>query len=567
MYIAKKFGRVSNVIERMRVYSMKKRFSLITVSLLMLICLFIGAGLGKLISADNIYTQIKKFGDILSFIDKNYVDPVDTGKLTQAAIEGMLNSLDPHSVYIPPKQYERVVEEFKGKFEGVGIAFRVINDTITVVEPIAGGPSARLGILSNDRIVKINDSSAIKFTDEQVMKSLRGPKGTKVKVTIRRPGVQELLDFEIIRDIISIYSIDAALMINNEVGYIRVNQFKETTNKEVEAALDKLTQQGMKKLILDLRDNGGGYLDEAVKMADQFLSGGTKDNLRTIVYTKARRPEFEESYYAVTGDRYEKLPIIVLVNNASASASEIVAGALQDWDRGLIVGEVTFGKGLVQRQIPLGDGSAFRLTVARYYTPSGRLIQRPYEGKNKIEYQLEAFQRDEEEGDNISHQKEEKSDTTLPKYKTFGGRTVIGGGGITPDYVVKSGNVTGLVQTIFRRNIFYDFAKEYVEGPGAFLRTKFGKDVSAFKNEFIISEDIMAQFIKTVESKGITVDQKEYEKDKEYIRARLKAHIAQWLFGLEGYIYVILDIDQQFQKALTLFTEAETMLKKFNSKK
>lgn len=546
---------------------MKKRFSLITVSFLMLACLIAGVGIGKLISADNIYAQIKKFGDILSFIDKNYVDEVDTGKLTQAAIEGMLNSLDPHSIYIPPKQYERVVEDFKGKFEGVGIAFRVINDTITVIEPIAGGPSARMGILSNDRIVKINDSSAIKFTDEQVMKHLRGPKGTKVKVTIRRPGVQELLDFEIIRDVISIYSIDASLMLEGNVGYVRVNQFKETTHEEFEAALSKLSIQGMKKLILDLRDNGGGYLEEAYRMADQFLSGGTLEKPRTIVYTKARRPEFEESYYAQTGDAYETLPLIILVNNASASASEIVAGAIQDWDRGLIVGEITFGKGLVQRQIPLNDGSAFRLTIARYYTPSGRLIQRPYEGKNKMEYQLEAFQREEEEGENISHTVDQKADSTIPKYKTFGGRVVVGGGGITPDYIVKSGSVTGVVQTIFRRNVFYDFAKEYVEGAGAFLRTKYGKNMEAFKREYKVGDELMAQFRKAVEAKGITIDEKEYEKDIDFIKARLKAQIAQWLFGLEGYIYVILDVDNQVQKALTLFPEAEKMAKTLAGKK
>ncbi|MCX7984747.1 MAG: S41 family peptidase [Bacteroidetes bacterium] len=546
---------------------MKKRFSLFTVLVVTLLSITIGVGIGTLISADNIYNQIRKFGDILSFIDKNYVDTVDTGKLTQAAIEGMLNSLDPHSIYIPPRQYERVQEEFRGKFEGVGIAFRIINDTITVIEPIAGGPSARMGILSNDRIVKINDSSAIKFTDEQVMKSLRGPKGTKVKVTIKRPGVQELLDFEIIRDVISIYSIDAALMLENGIGYIRVNQFKETTYEEVDAALNKLTRMGMKKLILDLRDNGGGYLEQAYRIADLFLSGGTSSKPRTIVYTKARRPEFEESYFAQSGDQYEYLPLIILVNNASASASEIVAGAIQDWDRGLIVGEVTFGKGLVQRQIPLSDGSAFRLTVARYYTPSGRLIQRPYEGKNKMEYQLEAFQREEEEGENISHTRDEKADTTVPKYKTFGGRTVLGGGGITPDYIVKSGNVTGLVQTIYRRNIFYDFAKAFVEGPGASLRTKYGKDVEAFKREFTVNDEMLREFRKAIEEKKITIDDKEYEKDLGFIKARLKAQIAQWLFGTEGYIYVIIDVDPQVQKALTLFPEAEKMILTPNTKK
>jgi len=545
---------------------MKKRFSLITVSILMLLCLMAGAGIGKLFSADSIYNQIKKFGDILSFIDKNYVDEVDTGKLTEAAVVGMLDSLDPHSVYIPPKQYEKVVEEFKGKFEGVGIAFRVINDTITVIEPIAGGPSARMGILSNDRIVKINDSSAIKFTDDMVMKSLRGPKGTKVKVTIRRPGVDQLLDFEIIRDIISIYSVDAALMLDDNVGYIRVNQFKETTHEEFANAMHKLSAQGMKKLVLDLRDNGGGYLEEAYLMADQFLSGGTANKPRTIVYTKGRRPEFEESYYAQSGDPYESLPLVLLVNNASASASEIVAGAIQDWDRGLIVGEITFGKGLVQRQIPLSDGSAFRLTVARYYTPSGRLIQRPYEGKDKMQYQLEAFQRDEEEGENISHTHDEKADSTLPKFKTFGGRTVVGGGGITPDYIVKSGNVTGLVQTIFRRNIFYDFSKSYVEGPGASLRQKYGKDVEAFKKQFTVSDEMLNDFRKMVEAKEIKIDEKEYEKDKVIIKSWIKAHIAQWLFGFEGYISVILDVDTQMQKALTLFPEAEKMVKLSNGK-
>ena len=364
---------------------MKKRFSLITAAALVVVSVFAGMGIDKLISADNIYEQIKKFGDVLSAADKSYVDDVDTGKLTDAAIVGMLNTLDPHSVYIPPKQLERVMEEFKGKFEGVGISFRVLNDTITVVEPVAGGPSARMGVLSNDRIVKINDTSSIKWTDQQVMHTLRGPKGTRVKISIVRPSVKEILEFVIIRDEIALTSVDAALMITKDIGYIRVNQFKETTHTEMEKALQTLKKEGMNKLILDLRDNGGGYLEEAVRMADQFLVGGPASNPHKIVYTKSRRPDFEESYSAKSGDAYEKIPLIVLINNASASASEIVAGALQDWDRGLIVGETSFGKGLVQRQFPLRDGSAFRLTVARYYTPSGRLIQRSYQGKDKDE--------------------------------------------------------------------------------------------------------------------------------------------------------------------------------------
>ncbi len=382
---------------------MNKRFSLAAVAALIVVSLIAGMGINRLISADNIYEQIKKFGDVLSATEKAYVEDVDIGKLTDAAIVGMLNTLDPHSIYIPPKQFEKVAEDYKGKFEGVGISFRILNDTITVIEPVAGGPSARMGVLSNDRIIKINDTSSVKWTDRQVMRSLRGTKGTKVKISIVRPSVKEILDFVIIRDEIALTSIDAAFMMAGEIGYVRVNKFNETTNTEMENALQKLRSEGMHKLILDLRWNPGGYLEEAVRMADQFLDGGPTDKPHRIVYTKARKPEFEDSYFAKTGNPYEKLPLIVLINNGSASASEIVAGAIQDWDRGLIVGETSFGKGLVQKQWPLRDGSAFRLTIARYYTPSGRLIQRSYQGKDKDEYAMEAFQREEQEGDNVEH--------------------------------------------------------------------------------------------------------------------------------------------------------------------
>jgi carboxyl-terminal processing protease len=540
---------------------MEKKFSLATVLIVIIISIFAGMGINKLISADNIYEQIQKFGDVLSATQKSYFDDVDTGKLTEAAIVGMLNTLDPHSIYIPPKQYERVMEDFKGKFEGVGISFRILNDSITVIEPIAGGPSARMGVLSNDRIVKINDTSSIKWTDQQVMRSLRGPKGTRVKISIVRPSIKEILDFVIIRDEIAITSIDAALMLTKEIGYISVNQFKENTHEEMEKALQKLQIAGMKKLILDLRGNGGGYLEEAVRMADQFLDGGPSEKPHRIVYTKARKPEFEESYSARTGDSYERLPLIVLVNNASASASEIVAGAIQDWDRGLIVGETTFGKGLVQRQWPLRDGSAFRLTVARYYTPSGRLIQRAYEGKDKNEYQMEAFQREEQEGDNLEHTRDAKSDTVIPTFKTNGGRTVLGGGGITPDYLVKSERVTGLVQTILRRSLFYDFCKNYMEGPGLFLRARYSKNYEDYKIKYHISDELMTEFRKFIEVKEIKIDEKEYEKDLDFLKARIKAQIAQMIFGLEGSIGIMTRVDNQIQKALTLFPEAERIAK------
>ena len=379
----------------------RKRSSWVLVGMVV-IGMIVGFQGRNLISADNIYDQLGKFRDVLSLVDKFYVVPVDTKKLTEAAIDGMLDQLDPHSAYFPPRIFEQTSEEMQGNYQGVGLSIRALNDTIIVVEPMGGGPSAKLGILTNDRIVRINDSTAVGLTSDQASKRLRGPKGTKVRVGIARPAVSGILDYEITRAEISLTSIDAALIVGNDVGYVAVNKFAATTGDEMTKALRDLRSRGMKRLILDLRQNPGGILEEAVKMADLFLDGGTKDKPKEIVYTKARSAEMEEQYYAASGQDYEKLPLIILVNNASASASEIVAGAIQDWDRGLIVGETTFGKGLVQRQWPLGDGSAIRLTIARYYTPSGRLIQRSYTGKDRVEYQREAFERNEQEGDNLA---------------------------------------------------------------------------------------------------------------------------------------------------------------------
>jgi carboxyl-terminal processing protease len=356
---------------------LRQKFSTLTMVIVLVIGIIIGVNLNNLFSSDDIYVQIMKLNDVLNLARKNYVDKIDTQTLVEAAIEGMLGILDPHSVYIPAKAMERVNEDIRGSFEGIGIEFTIINDTINVVTPISGGPSEQLGIMAGDKIIKINDTSAIGLKNEDVVRKLRGPKGTKVKVTILRAGVKEPLEFVITRDKISIYSVDVAVMVAKDVGYIYINRFSETTDREFKEAVSKLRAQGMKKLILDLRNNPGGLLSEAVKIADEFLPQG-----KLIVYTKGRLPEYNEEFYATSSGELEKIPVVVLVNQGSASGSEIVAGAIQDWDRGLIVGDTTFGKGLVQRQFPLNDGSAIRLTTARYYTPSGRLIQKPYEGKN-----------------------------------------------------------------------------------------------------------------------------------------------------------------------------------------
>lgn len=534
---------------------MKKiQFSLWTVIGLMVVSIFAGMGINQLVSGDTMYDQINKFKEVLSLTDKYYVQEVDMPKLTEAAVNGLLDKLDPHSAYIPPEAFKQVAEEFKGKFEGIGVSFRILNDTIFVMETVGGGPSARLGILSNDRIVKINDTSAIGYTNNKVMQSLRGPKGTKVKVTIVRSEVKELLDFEIIRDEIPLNSVDIAVMVGEEIGYISVNKFAEPTHREMGAALTKLKSQGMKKLVLDLRFNPGGYLEEAVQMADLFLDGGTKEAPHKIVYQKGRKPEFDESYFAKSGEPYENLPLIILTSNGSASASEIVAGAVQDWDRGLIVGETTFGKGLVQRQWKLADGSALRLTIARYYTPSGRLIQRAYEGKEKDAYNREAFERKEAEGENINHKAE--GDSSRPVFHTQSGRVVYGGGGITPDYVVKNHNLTPTALTILRRDLLSQFIIAYLDGAGQKLRSEYGKDFKIFNKSFSIDDDMMKRFRLFVEKKEVKIDEKQYQESVPYLKIRLKATIARSFWGNEGWYPLMLTVDNQFKKAMELFPEA-----------
>ena len=370
-----------------------------------------------------------------------------------------------------------------------------------------------------------------------------------------RAGVKELLEFEIVRDVIPLYSVDVSTMLNDNVGYINVTRFAETTNKEMVAALQKLKSQGMKRLVLDLRSNPGGYLDQAVKMSDLFLDSDAKGNPRKVVYTVSRRTEFNEEYFASTNNsEYEKMPLIILISNSSASASEIVSGAIQDWDRGLIVGETSFGKGLVQKQFPLSDGSALRLTISRYYTPSGRLIQRSYEHKEK--YQEEAFTRNEEEGENIEH-KESTADTSRPKFKTAKGRVILGGGGITPDFIVKPGNITKYSIQLNRRNMFYEFITGYLTRDGEQIKSKYKSDLQSFNKNFVIDDGMMNEFISFTKEKKIDFVEEDFKKDKDYIQVRLKSYIARNYWNNEGAYAVFLGIDSQVKKAISLFPEAE----------
>ena len=536
-----------------------KNFTLRSVvTVIALVGIGIGGGLWlgpRLISGDNIYEQVAKFNEVLNRASKSYVDEVDTQKLTEAAIKGMLSELDPHSVYISAKELQKVEEDFKGSFDGIGVEFDVLHDTITIVTPITGGPSEALGILAGDKIVRIDGQTAVGLTREEVPKKLRGPKGTQVRVEIKREGENKLLDFTITRDKIPLYSVSASFMIDGtDIGMISVNRFSATTSNEVFEAARKLRSEGMKKLVLDLRSNPGGYMDQATTIADEFIEGGHK-----LVYTKCRRPEFEEERISVSGGEFEKLPLIVLINGGSASASEIVSGAVQDLDRGLIVGETSFGKGLVQRQFELGDGSAFRLTIARYYTPSGRTIQRNYKDKNK--YYSGVGREEGEEGDNIEHTADTK-DSSRPVFRTLGGRKVLGGGGITPDYIVKMDTINMFSRQLRAKNLFHEYiVSTYMKEHGPSIRSTYGTSMAKFVREFVVTNDMVQGLKELASSKGITWDEKLFKQDEDFILTELKGRVAYGIWNTAGFMACYVKSDKQLQKAMTLFPEAMKIAK------
>jgi len=512
----------------------------------------IGAGFiaAPLISGDSVYEQVKKFNDVLNRTARNYVDEVDSKKLTEAAIKGMLNELDPHSSYISAESMEKVQENFQGSFDGIGVEFQIVQDTITIVTPISGGPSEALGIRAGDKIITVDGQKVVGISEEEVPKRLKGPKGTKVSLQIKRSGEKKLLAFDIIRDKIPIHTVDAAYIVKNtDIGLITVNRFAATTHDEFLQAARTLRSKGMKKMILDLRGNPGGYLDQAIQLADEFVSDGKK-----VVYTVARREGDNEEFFATSQGEFEKIPLIILINEGSASASEIVSGAVQDLDRGLIVGETSFGKGLVQQQYPLGDGSAFRLTISRYYTPSGRLIQRPYADKEKY-YALEGRE-EGTEGNNIAHSAEKTDTKERPEYKTDAGRTVFGGGGITPDFIVKQDTITPLLRAIRSKNIFWEYVNGYLDGKGKSIRTRYDNKFEDFEKTFTIDKSITDDFKALAISKGVEWNDRDYEIDKSYCHTMIKAYMARSLFGTQAFFPIALTEDKQIQKAITLFPEA-----------
>ncbi|MCW5909053.1 MAG: S41 family peptidase [Chitinophagales bacterium] len=478
--------------------------------------------------------QYNKLEDIFNYIELKYVDTVERTALTEKTIEKLFSSLDPHTVYIPADETADVNESLEGNFEGIGIEFSVVQDTITVVTVIPGGPSEIIGLKAGDRIVKINDSTVagIKIKDNEVKKRLRGPKGTIVKVSVLRSGRNQLLVFDIKRDKIPLYSVDAAYMLNAETGYIKISNFSSTTHREFAEKVDMLNNQGMKKLIIDLRDNPGGYLQAATQIADELLAGE-----KLIVFTKGKAYP-RQDYKASKPGLFEKGELRILVNQNSASASEILAGAVQDWDRGIIIGRTSFGKGLVQEQYELRDGSMIRLTVARYYTPSGRCIQRSY-SNGVDDYNNEVYQR-YLRGDFIHEDTTHTTDTTV--YKTAKGRKVYGGGGIRPDVFVPADTSSELDYILQLRAFVPEFVYKYTSGNSGFMDSY--KDMRQFSEQFAVSALLLNEFysyaVKAGLKRDITKDIKSETKLKQY----LKAFLAKQQWRLEGYYYIMNQTDE-----------------------
>jgi len=500
-----------------------------------------GTYMGKSLvsSKDNLRNKLQILNEILQHVGRSYVDDVEWSEVLDGAYQGLLQALDPHSKYVDLKSQKKIRETFDAKFEGIGIEFDILNGFITVITPIAGSPSDKLGILSGDKIIEIEGESAYQIKQDEVFEKLRGPKGSKVDVTIARPGSKDPLNFTIVRDEIPIYSVIASFMLNEDTGYIYLTRFARTSFKEMVESIKLLEEKGMTQLVLDLRNNGGGLLDQAWRIADMFIAESD-----TIVYTRSKGGVIAEVYKSKKNNAYD-FPMIVLVNRASASASEIVSGALQDFDRALILGETTFGKGLVQRPFPLSDGSTIHLTIARYYTPSGRLIQRSY---------------DDGMGDYYAGFGEVNRDSVMaldlqnrPKFTTRSGRTVYGGGGITPD--IFSQNSQRLSETTVK--ILGD-AERPIFNFAMSIAQKLNNTVDL--NNYQISDSEMDKFVKYLERETeIQVVEEDIVADFDFLRNRIKADVVINLgqsLGKSMSYKIRAEIDEQIQESLKHFEEA-----------
>jgi carboxyl-terminal processing protease len=510
------------------------------------------AGSGK--KSQDFMQSVMKFREVMTYVEKAYVDEVESDELVETAIVKMLEKLDPHTVYVPKKDVELSNSELQGGFEGIGIEFNIFRDTIVVLAPLSGGPSEKVGLMAGDKIVTVDGETVagIGITNRGVIDRLRGPKNTEVTVGIKRRNHKDLISFLIVRDKIPQYSVDAGYMVDDEIGYIKIARFSATTYDEFKEKLEYLNSKGMKKLIIDLQGNPGGYMDRAVNIADELISGNGM-----IVSQEGKEPRSNAEYRAYREGLFEEGPVIVLINEGSASGSEIVAGAIQDHDRGLIVGRRSFGKGLVQSLFRLSDGSELRLTISRYYTPSGRSIQRPY-NDDLTEYQMDMKTR-WDHGE-FFHQDSIKFEDSL-KYYTTKGRLVYGGGGIMPDHFIPwdtSYNST-YYNNLLRNSIMREYALVYYNKNKRRLEKMDWED---YRDNFTVDDSMLKEIVDMGRKSGVEYDETDFNTSKNLIQTVVKATLARNIWDREKYYPIINELNETFVAALDYFDEAEKLAKK-----
>ncbi len=499
------------------------------------------------ISQNNKASSNDKINSLLDYIEYQYVDTINKKDLVEKTVTSLLQSLDPHSSYIPASEFEKVNEPLEGNFEGIGVEFNIIKDTIRVINPIEGGPSEKLGIRAGDKIIQVegNIVAGVNITSKEVFEKLRGKSGSKVNIGILRSGVSKILHFNIVRDAIPIFSIDASYMLNQTIGYIKISTFAATTYTEYLKAFNALNKQGMKQLILDLRGNPGGYLNAAVDISDEFLINGLQ-----IVYTQGKANP-KKTYKATERGSFENNGLAILIDEGSASASEIVAGAIQDNDRGTIIGRRSFGKGLVQDQLQLPDGSAIRLTIARYYTPTGRCIQKPY-SDDKSQYYSEEY--DRYEHGELLNADSIKLDKTK-KYTTPNGKTVYGGGGIMPDVFVPLDTAKNnhFVNKVFYTGAINTFAFEYADKN----RSKLNAYLTAknYIDQFEITSPLLEDFYSYCEKQNIKLGSLNKDKTNQALKPYLKAFIGRGVFDKDAYYPIINQTDKSILKAIEVLSK------------
>lgn len=524
----------------------------------------LGVQLNTYLSDDDLGSQASKLRRALVIIDKKYVDPLQAATVAEEGVKGMVNSLDPHSMYIPARQADDVKDNYEGSFGGIGIVFEVPQDTARVISPVAGGPSEEVGVMAGDRIVKIEDSTAVGLSSTEIQDRLKGEVGTEVQMTVYRPLMEKRITFTITRAKIETRSIYSSHMVNDETGYIEINRFTMKTHDEFRKAVKKLLDKGMEQLLLDLRNNPGGVMRSSWQIANEMLGKGM-----TIVKTKGRDASMNRVFRAEAGGLLRDQPVIVLVNGNSASASEILTGALQDHDRAFIVGRRTFGKGLIQRQFDLGDESVLQMTVGRYYTPVGRLIQSPYERGNRKNYYQRKTSTISQATYHPAKYKESIPDSLA--YQTDHGRTVFGGGGILPDYVVKP-DTTALTYLV-RSGLDYAFARKWFTSHENRLRSTWQDRPEEFRASFEVSDEMKSSFWAFAEEKGVTItedpdsantDERIYAKatakeENDFVATRVKGYLARLLYGRGVARPILNKADPIFKEAMSLWPSSRKM--------